>query len=102
MKKQNVRTLFLIVVTLAYLFAGAAVFETLELSYEQDEYARLRAERADLCERYNISEAEFRNQTLIVRDSEPHQAGLQWKFTGAIYFATTVITTIGERFAVWA
>lgn len=28
--------------------------------------------------------------------SEPHRAGVQWKFAGSFYFAITVITTIGE------
>lgn len=31
----------------------------------------------------------------IVLKSEPHRAGQQWKFTGAFYYATTVLTTIG-------
>jgi len=28
--------------------------------------------------------------------SEPHKAGVQWKFAGSFFFATTVITTIGR------
>lgn len=31
----------------------------------------------------------------VVLKSEPHRAGQQWKFTGAFYYATTVLTTIG-------
>lgn len=31
----------------------------------------------------------------VVMKSEPHRAGQQWKFTGAFYYATTVLTTIG-------
>ncbi|OWR42695.1 hypothetical protein KGM_211243A, partial [Danaus plexippus plexippus] len=31
----------------------------------------------------------------VVLKSEPHKAGQQWKFTGAFYYATTVLTTIG-------
>lgn len=32
----------------------------------------------------------------VVLKYEPHKAGQQWKFAGAFYYATTVLTTIGE------
>lgn len=31
----------------------------------------------------------------VVLKTEPHKAGQQWKFAGAFYYATTVLTTIG-------
>jgi len=33
----------------------------------------------------------------VVR-SIPHKAGVQWKFDGALFFVTTVITTIGQKY----
>ncbi|KAG6459027.1 hypothetical protein O3G_MSEX011168 [Manduca sexta] len=45
--------------------------------------------------KYNISEEDFRVMETVVLKSEPHKAGQQWKFTGAFYYATTVLTTIG-------
>lgn len=45
--------------------------------------------------RYNISDEDFRIMETVVMKSEPHRAGQQWKFTGAFYYATTVLTTIG-------
>lgn len=45
--------------------------------------------------KYNISSDDFKVMETIVLKSEPHKAGQQWKFTGAFYFATTVLTTIG-------
>jgi len=44
MKKQNARTLALIVGTFTYLLIGAAIFDALEASYELDERERLLSE----------------------------------------------------------
>ena len=96
MKKQNVRTLSLIVCTFTYLLVGAAVFDALESEYEIEERRTLLAEETEIIQRYNISEEDFMNITKNVLQSVPHKAGIQWKFAGAFYFATTVITTIGE------
>ncbi|XP_050533079.1 two pore potassium channel protein sup-9-like isoform X2 [Daktulosphaira vitifoliae] len=45
--------------------------------------------------KYEISPDDYRLIETIVLKSEPHKAGQQWKFAGAFYFATTVLTTIG-------
>lgn len=45
--------------------------------------------------KYNISEADFKIMETVVLKTEPHKAGQQWKFAGAFYYATTVLTTIG-------
>jgi potassium channel subfamily K protein len=46
--------------------------------------------------KYNISEEDFRVMEAVVLKTEPHKAGKQWKFAGAFYYATTVLTTIGK------
>lgn len=46
--------------------------------------------------KYNISQEDFKVMETVVLKSESHKAGQQWKFTGAFYYATTVLTTIGE------
>lgn len=96
MKRQNVRTLSLIVCTFTYLLVGAAVFDALESDFEMREKEQLQAEEKRLQGKYNISEDDYRKLETIIMEAEPHRAGVQWKFAGSFYFAITVITTIGE------
>uniref|UniRef100_W5LJT0 Potassium channel subfamily K member 9 n=1 Tax=Astyanax mexicanus TaxID=7994 RepID=W5LJT0_ASTMX len=95
MKRQNVRTLSLIVCTFTYLLVGAAVFDALESDFEMREKEQLEAEEKRLQGKYNISEDDYRKLESIIVEAEPHRAGVQWKFAGSFYFAITVITTIG-------
>lgn len=46
--------------------------------------------------KYNISADDFKIMETVVLKTEPHKAGQQWKFAGAFYYATTVLTTIGN------
>lgn len=96
MKRQNVRTLSLIVCTFTYLLVGAAVFDALESDYEMREKEQLEAEEKRLQGKYNISEDDYKKLETIILEAEPHRAGVQWKFAGSFYFAITVITTIGK------
>lgn len=96
MKRQNVRTLSLIVCTFTYLLVGAAVFDALESDFEMREKEQLEAEEKRLQGKYNISEDDYKKLETIIMEAEPHRAGVQWKFAGSFYFAITVITTIGE------
>ena len=49
-----------------------------------------------LTKKYNITLEDYRVMETVVLKNEPHKAGKQWKFAGAFYYATTVLTTIGE------
>ncbi|KFD69030.1 hypothetical protein M514_06625 [Trichuris suis] len=95
MKKQNVRTLALIVCTFTYLLVGAAVFDALESDNELRQRELTELLRHRIMVKYNISERDYRVMESVIVKSIPHKAGYQWKFAGAFYFSTTVITTIG-------
>lgn len=96
MKKQNVRTLSLIVCTFTYLLVGAAIFDALESANEAVEKEKLDDIYTNLTVKYNISVADWETLRDYVIKYVPHNAGIQWKFSGSFYFTTIVITTIGE------
>ncbi|CAF0933721.1 unnamed protein product [Adineta ricciae] len=95
MKKQNVRTLTLIVSTFSYLLVGAAIFDALESNTEDFLRKQYQAAEENMLISYNISRIEYIELEDIVIKYQPHKAGAQWKFPGAFFFSLTVITTIG-------
>ncbi|XP_038127292.1 potassium channel subfamily K member 15-like [Cyprinodon tularosa] len=95
MKKQNVRTLSLILCMFSYLLVGAAVFDALESETENSRRRILEQKRSEMKRKYRFSEDDYREIERVVLQAEPHRAGRQWKFAGSFYFAITVITTIG-------
>lgn len=64
-------------------------------------YSFLAAIEGMIIRKYNITEEDFRVMETVVLKSEPHKAGQQWKFTGAFYYATTVLTTIGKYLSIY-
>ncbi|KAM9839951.1 potassium channel subfamily K member 3a [Aulostomus maculatus] len=95
MKRQNVRTLALIICTFTYLIVGAAIFDALESQKETTQRRELELRKVELLKTFNLSVADFDELEKVVLQLKPHKAGVQWKFAGSFYFAITVITTIG-------
>ncbi|KAJ8972298.1 hypothetical protein NQ317_018632 [Molorchus minor] len=95
MKRQNVRTLSLVVCTFTYLLIGAAVFDALESKEEERRDGLLKVSTNALKNKYNISDEDYRMIELVIIEYKPHKAGPQWKFAGAFYFATVVLAMIG-------
>ncbi|KAJ6661212.1 hypothetical protein lerEdw1_015349 [Lerista edwardsae] len=101
MKRQNVRTLALIICTFTYLLVGAAVFDALESEAETADHTKLEQKQLELKSKYNLSDANYVELEGVVLKLKPHKAGVQWKFAGSFYFAITVITTIGQKLEFW-
>ncbi len=96
MKRQNVRTLSLIVCTFTYLLVGAAVFDALESDSEMREKEQLEAEEKRLQGKYNISEDDYKKLETIIMEAEAAQSRGPVEICRVLYFAITFITTIGE------
>lgn len=106
MKKQNIRTLSLIVVTFTYLLIGAAVFgkiylstfclrrcyeltmfsDALESETEKKRFEALQAIEGMILKKYKVNPDDYKVIETVILKTEPHKAGKQWKFTGAFYY----------------
>ena len=60
MKRRNVRTLSLIVVTFTYLLIGAAVFDALEGPNNERAYEALKKIRKDFIKKYNLTDDDYK------------------------------------------
>jgi hypothetical protein len=95
MKRQNIRTLSLVVITLTYLIIGAALFDHFESDNELNEFKRLNENITIFKRKFNMNETEFKILWDKILLKKPYYAGNQWKFIGSLYFCTVVITLIG-------
>lgn len=95
MKRQNIRTLSLVVVTLTYLIIGAAVFDYFESSHETMLNQQLKHNITEFKTKYGMNDTEFDRLWHTILEKKPYHAGNQWKFIGSLYFCTVVVTLIG-------
>lgn len=95
--ENGTRTVLLIICSISYLLVGAAVFSALEYEDDQKWRSEIRRRFQYFQAKYNMTKKDFQEWAEVQR----YQRGIdstveQWSFAGSVYFATTVITTIGQ------
>uniref|UniRef100_A0A0M3ID13 Two pore potassium channel protein sup-9 n=1 Tax=Ascaris lumbricoides TaxID=6252 RepID=A0A0M3ID13_ASCLU len=95
MDKKSIRAVLLIISTFTYLLFGAAIFEKLESPDDMERRQEIRMISKKMQQKYNFTKKDYELLQTVVIKSIPHKGGYQWKFAGAFYFATVVITTVG-------
>lgn len=91
---------------LAYILLGALVFQALESRNEEKERETMLEARIHFQKKYNISHADM--QTFVNKIEEIVDHGFsqhwmkRWTILGSLFFAGTVVTTIGETiYFIW-
>jgi hypothetical protein len=95
MKRQNIRTVSLVVITLTYLIIGGAVFDHLESTNELVEHTNLVNTIEEFKKKHHMDDDAFNTLWHKLLEKKPYQAGNQWKFIGSLYFCTVAVTLIG-------
>merc|ERR1712183_677102 len=95
MKRRNVRTLSLIIVTFTYLLVGAAIFDALEGPNNEKVKEGLVQLREKLKVKYQMNEDDYKMMEVLIEEKKPHKTGPQWKFAGSLYYAFVTLALIG-------
>lgn len=73
MKRQNIRTLSLVVCTFTYLLVGAAVFDRLESENESIRWEVLKTAKDNFHRKYQMTEEDYRMLEITVLENRPHK-----------------------------
>ena len=94
-KRQNIRTLSLVVFTLIYLLTGAAVFDKLESSTEEKYHEKLNEQIRKFRLNVNMTNEQFELLYKHMVSRGNHRNDIQWNLWGSFYFCTLTLALIG-------
>lgn len=94
-KRQNIRTLSLVVCTLIYLLTGAAVFDSLESKAEENYKLILNNQINRFRRNVNMSDTEFEHLYKHMIKKGHYSRNSQFDFSGSFFFCTLALALIG-------
>lgn len=90
-----------IAVFLVYIFLGAVIFQALELQNEEEEREAMLFARNQFQAKYNISHDDMKLFISKIEEIVDHGFSQdwvkRWTILGSLFFAGTVVTTIGKQ-----
>lgn len=98
--KGSKNLLFLMALFFAYILVGAVVFQALEAKNEDFERIDMTITKENFKNKYNISDEDMKDFLKKVEEVIDHgfseEWAKRWSLLGSVFFAGTVVTTIGE------
>lgn len=99
--EDTARFLLLTVLTLLYMFCGAAIFSVIERPSELEAFQKWQIKIENFSQKYKLPLAELRD--FLFEYEAAYRIGIrinmtrdQWDFVGAFYFVGTVFSTVGK------
>lgn len=93
--------IFLMALFFSYILLGALIFQALEAKNEDVERVDMTTTKERFKKKYNISEEDMRIFMRKIEDVVDHGYSekwvRRWSLLGSVFFAGTVVTTIGKR-----
>lgn len=99
--EDNARFVLLAVLIVVYLLCGAAVFSAIEQPGERQAQAKWRARFDNFSQKYSLNASVLRDflaeyELAYVNGVRIGDIRSRWDFSGAFYFVSTVVSTIGK------